>query len=352
MIHRKLIILILTAISVLLVITPLYAATAPDSNNLLTKYKAQNVLTDGDALYIALYDLTYASLPTEPMYELYTGSLIVYDSDGDQTGAPTLSDVPFTDVNPEDGFGYGIWSIYFEVDPYTAASAASGTVKLCNEPNATTGPSGSRHCEDHSSIDSTFDLDESDEKNLFQEAILGLGEFLEESWGEHDDDIDVVDVSTDFRVFTEDGENYIVHAIPGIRSLLPDAFVSGTAKPAFTPDEERDTTYETEKKNFFAGTELDIQDGSGSSLDLIGDVVGLDSNPQLVGTVLVMLVACGIAFFCIQVTNQATMGLFAAILVLQVGAFVGLVSFAITAVLALIGALALGYIFFYKSSTS
>ena len=65
-----------------------------------------------------------------------------------------------------------------------------------------------------------------------------------------------------------------------------------------------------------------------------------------------MLVACGIAFFCIQVTNQATMGLFAAILVLQVGAFVGLVSFAITAVLALIGALALGYIFFYKSSTS
>ena len=67
---------------------------------------------------------------------------------------------------------------------------------------------------------------------------------------------------------------------------------------------------------------------------------------------MVLLAGMAIAFFVIQATQNTSVGIFCVILVLQVGAFLGLVSFAVTAVLALIGALALGYIFFYKSSTS
>lgn len=347
MILRKLYIyLVLIAI---LAISPLtvFSAGTPDVNTLKQEIVVKNAITEGDALYVVHYDIDYTVLPTEPMHQLYSGILISQNTSSGVTALEGQSFPFYEDIQPKDGFGQGIWGIYVSTEPTITSDEE---LKLCNEPNDTTGPPGTRTCSTLGT--SYYDGNVDTDVRNFQAKIAELIEDLEENWDTTSAPIDLITDIAGSKRLTNDGDDYLVHSIPNIRSLIPNIFVSGLLAPNIILDEERDETYETSRANYFQGTELDTSDGSGSALDLIGNVVGLDNNPQLVGTAMVLLAGMAIAFFVIQATQNTSVGIFCVILVLQVGAFLGLVSFAVTAVLALIGALALGYIFFYKSSTS
>jgi len=345
MILRKLYIYI--ALIAILAISPLtiFAAGAPVVNNTKEALVIRGALSTNDALYVVHYDIDYTVLPTEPMEELFIGSLVKLDSTGSSSIVGSSNPI-YQDIQPKDGFGEGLWAIYLGTD---ITLAAGESLKLCNDPVIGTGPSGNRICT--SSI-TPYDGTDDGEVNNFQAKIGEIIEDLEEDWDTTSAPVDLIQDIAGFKRLTNSGDDYLTHSIPNIRAIIPSLFTSGLGIPRIILDEERDTTYETARGNYFQGTELDTADGSGSALDLIGDVVGLDNNPQLVGTAMVLLAGMAIAFFVIQATQNTSVGIFCIILVLQVGAFLGLVSFAVTAVLALIGALALGYIFFYKSSTS
>tara|TARA_B100000949_G_scaffold234745_1_gene254841 strand:+ start:2982 stop:4043 length:1062 start_codon:yes stop_codon:yes gene_type:complete len=353
MIRHKLLTFI--AVIAILAIQPLtvFAAPAPDDNEIKAGVVIRNSIVSGDALYVAHYNINYNVLPTETMGQLFAGAVVSVDSTDSTTSVTTntiYADIQQNDSGPGNGFGEGLWAVYFEVDPYTAAFAGGGLVKLCNEPNPATGPgSASRLC---STSYDVYDGSDQGDLQTFQAVILEFGEDLEEVWDTTSFPIDIIEVILSNKKYTLTGEDYVKHAIPNIRDIIPDIFSSSSDNISVHLDEQQDTAYETARKSFFDGTELDTTDGSGSSLDLIGDIIGLDDNPQLVGTLMVLMAGAALAFAAIRATGKPEMGLFMVILVLQVGAFMGLVPFAITAVLALIGALSLGYIFFYKSSTS
>jgi len=356
MILRKLYIYL--AIVTILAISPLTVFAALTENKIEKSLVITNAITSGDALYVVHYRIVYDPIPAATvaeMSDLYTGTLRIVESDGSTESAPNATGgVIYQDIQPENGFGEGLWGIYFTVDPNTAAVAAGGYTKICNEvvPGGSSLATTSK-CVDRDSA-TEYDGDEADEVDDFQAMLLKFAEDLEDNWDDEagNDPVDLISDIAGFKRLTSAGDDYFSHAIPNVRAIVPKMFTSGLSSAKIILDEDRDTAYETERANYFQGTELDTTDGSGSALDLIGDVVGLDDNPQLVGTAMVLLAGMAIAFFVIQATQNTSVGIFCIILVLQVGAFLGLVSFAVTAVLALIGALALGYIFFYKSSTS
>ena len=253
MILRKLYIYI--ALIAILAISPLtiFAAGAPDVNTINKGLVIRNAIAASDALYVVHYDIDYTILPTEPMSDLFIGSLVKVDSSG--SSVATWSSTPlYADIQPKDGFGEGLWGIYLETDPYTTL-AAGESLQLCNDPVISTGPSGNRICT--SSI-TTYDGSDATDIDNFQAMILELAENLEEDWDTTSAPVDiVVDIAGSKRL-TDSGDDYISHAITNIRLIIPNLFTSGLGVPRIILDEERDTTYETARGNYFQGTELDL----------------------------------------------------------------------------------------------
>ena len=102
--------------------------------------------------------------------------------------------------------------------------------------------------------------------------------------------------------------------------------------------------------NYFSGSDLDQDPASGSALTVLATWAGIPVI--IVSTMIIIGVCAAVAFAAIAATGRSEIGMLSAIVVLGVGTYTGMVSFGLTAILALTGALALGYIFFYKGSTS
>ena len=144
------------------------------------------------------------------------------------------------------------------------------------------------------------------------------------------------------------GENYAVNTIPNLRLILPGIFSSGIVEVAYLEEVHTDAT--TSMDTYFAGTELDTDPTSDSALKNLSEASNIPI--EIIGVVTIMLISSVIAGAVILTTGRSEIGMFSAIMVIQVGAYTGLVPFALAAILAMVGALSLGYIFFYKSSTS
>tara|TARA_B100000749_G_scaffold277905_1_gene267622 strand:- start:441 stop:1472 length:1032 start_codon:yes stop_codon:yes gene_type:complete len=317
----------------------------PDSYQVSKAYIYEDVLVEGDALYLASFDLEYGITPVDsngndvPITDTWQGMLL---DDVPSPGISTIFSLAsfYADVNPTSGYNEGVFGIYEEEQ-----TAVTGTLKIClNKLD-----SSLRRCASSiSSITSDTEL---------KEILITIFEDLEKEWrvldnaaSPEDSLVDLIEPTGDIRkTLTLMGEDYAVNMIANLHTISPDFFASGIVTPTIV-EEAYDTTVTDDFEDFFDGTELDSTPGAPSALNALS--TWLKIPVAVIGMAAVLGVAAAIAFYVITAVGRPEIGLFSGIMVIQVGAYVGLVDFAIAAILAMLGALALGYIFFYKSSTS
>lgn len=364
------ILLPLIVLLIALVPTGAFALHPPSNNNLLIDaYEFDDAITTGDVLYIGRYDVQYstATIPRHPTNEVdsvleilpigdvFSGEIvdIVTDSSGQITSSSSLGSATIKglDQHPNHGYGGGLWALYFETKPVVTPVRNACMVPQPTPPDGI--PAGTQKCvASFTTLISTTDL---------QNRLIEIFQELEVEWNVIEKQqttnecsgtnncIDLIAAATDnVRRFTPTGEAYIVEVIPLIREMVPDMFTTTVTNPT-TLNESYDIDT-ADMNNYFAGTTLDKDPGSGSALVVLSNKTGI---PVIIfGTTIVMLVAMAIAWASIMATGRSEIGMFVAIIVMSFGGFTGLVSFAVVAIMAMVGALALGYVFFYKSSTS
>lgn len=361
----------LIVLLIALVPTGAFALHPPSNSNLLIDmYVFDDAIVTGDSLYIGRYDIQYstATIPKHPSNEVdstpetlpinnvFSGEIVdmTTNSSGQITSQSSLGSATLKglDQHPNHGYGGGLWALYFETKPGMSGDTRYGC--MVPQPTPPDGvPAGSQKCiSSMSNLTSSTDL-QNRLVDIFQELevewnVIEKQQTTNECSGTNNC-IDLITASTDnVRRFTATGEAYIIEVIPMIQEIVPDMFTTNVSKPS--PLKESYNVDTSDMNNYFAGTTLDKDPSSGSALVVLSQKTGI---PVIIfGTAAVMLVAMSIAWACIMATGRSEIGMFAAIVVMSFGGFTGLVSFAVVAIMAMVGALALGYVFFYKSSTS
>ena len=83
-------------------------------------------------------------------------------------------------------------------------------------------------------------------------------------------------------------------------------------------------------------------------MDSLAESVGVD---RMVLSRILLLVLCGvITFYMVKMTDRTEFGLLTVAIVIPMGAVIGLTDMKFAAVLAMVGILGTGYVFFYKSA--
>lgn len=371
MIRRSL--LITSLLLIVLALIPMGAFAklndVPNKFEIIKVVKARSVVEVGDALYIMLYNVEYTSpawsaASFEPIGgtaegtdATFSGSVMDYDGATTYSGVASVVGGIYNGASLQGGYGYGVWSIYADSNSYATFTFPTQEV-ICMFA-AANGPTPLRECKEEgagkwNNVGSATEINNSDLKS----QIVSIFKTLEGEWdtvnqnqnGGTPNTISLIDVAADGSdLLTELGADYANNTIPKLKAALPSLFEAGTTSPNYV-EETFDTTYSDNMTNYFAGTDLDQDPASGSPLVMLG--VWLSMPTVVVSTLIVLMFGGSIAGATILATGRSEIGMFSMIMIIQVAAFIGMISFAVAAILAMVGVLALGYIFFYKSSTS
>lgn len=309
-------------------------------------YIFPNVIIEGDALYLSVFDLKYPTVPTDssgndrPVTGTWEGILF---NDATAPALDTiLSHAPlYADISPTAGYNKGVFGVYEDV----AFTIGAGEVlKFCMNPIDSTG---TRRCT--SSITSIIPSSTSPIDEILHSKLVIIFEALEADWRVQNSEIDLIETLSDItKVLTAEGEDYATNTIEELRTILPAIFSTSSITPNYV-EETFDTTATDGMSTFFEGTELDPSDPNSS----LGAIATYTKIPvSIIGLVIVLSVASAIAAAVISSTGRSEVGMLAGIMCITAGTYVGLIPFALAGIFAMLGALALGYIFFYKSSTS
>jgi len=369
MIRRNIVITSLLIIVLALIPMRAFALSIPpDTFEIKKVVKARSVIEVGDALYIMLYNVEYIAPATpwtsEPIGgtgggsdATFTGSVMDYDGATTYNTVASIAGGIYNGISLQGGYGYGIWSIYASSNSYASFTFPNQEV-LCMLATAT-GPGLIKECKEEGGGNwNNVGSDSEINNSSLEDQIVSIFKTLEGEWDIVNQNqnsaasglINLIDVSADGSdLLNESGADYANNTIPNLKTALPNLFEAGTVSPNYV-EETFDTTYSDNMTNYFAGTDLDQDPASGSPLVMLG--LWLSMPTVVVSTLIVLMVGGSIAGATILATGRSEIGMFSMIMIIQVAAFIGMISFAVAAILAMCGALALGYIFFYKSSTS
>ncbi len=279
----------------------------------------------GDLLIVGEYLILYSvGLPDETIQEAFVGRFL----DG-ATELATTSLYPF--VIPNLGYDRGLIGFYFDTEPVPATGLE---LVIQGNPSLFPTPSGNRAA--NSGI-------EFRSKSTIVTDLRLKGLILESAWRITDITTDIIEGTAQGLRLTPDGEEYFTNTIPLVRSVAGGLFQSNV----FTPSVQEETftnVYADSIRDYWVGTDFD------NAVTGLADYI--DTPKIIFTTAMLMLVATAIAFYVIQATQNSGMGVMSGIVVLCIGAIVGWTTFQFVALLGLIGALAIGYVFFYQKSTS
>jgi len=301
---------------------PLHAdIAAPDTKKIDQVRSYENLLQTGDLLVVTEYTLLYDTTPSESIHEAYLGRLF--------EGSTELESVqPYAVTIPNSGYNTGIYSFY---DATGFSTGSSYKVRLEGNPALFDNPPTIEKALDVSSPRTSAQL----------RADIVL--FIAKIEPATDWNVDLIETTDDGSRFTASGENYFGNAIPKLRDFVPSLF-AGSVDSAIFEEEVFETTYEESLKAYWDGTDFD------KSLQRLADYVTIPKT--VLSSTLLLGIAAAIAFYITRSTQQNVIGVFAAVVVLSVGALVGLTTYKFVATLALLGAISMSYMFFYRGSTS
>jgi len=302
-----------------------YAISAPDTHRIISVKSYQDVNPDnsGDLLILVEYELLYDTTPAESIGEAYLSKLL----DG-TTELDSLQ--PYSSTIPNSGYENGLFSFY-DSDGITVATQLKirfqGNPALFADPPTVTEDISISSPNTRARL--TIDLRALAQK--FEATVNWNIDLLEDTAEEG------------LRLTPTNGEDYFSGAIPDLRTYAPTLFQSIVDVPIVEP-ELFDKGYEENLRNFWDGTSFD------NAMSDLADYLGISKT--FFSVPLVIIAAGGIAFYVRGGTRSPVVGIFSALIALSTGATLGLVPLAFINVLALLGIIALGYIFFYVRSTS
>ena len=315
-----------------------FAIGPPDSSSIgvTHAYIFEDVLVPGDALYLANFNLHYNTTPDDPVTDTWEGIVFEDTLTTDVIFGPQAP--LYADQSPFNGYNEGIFGIYTE-EIFVVGDPDD--LKICLNPVDVVG--GTRLCT--SSITTYEDGD----ITTLNDKLIEMFEDLEKEWRLEDSSIDLIEPLSDItKLLTIEGGDYASNNISSIQTILPSLFPESVLT-ATIMEESYDTSATDTTTDFFDGTELDTGDPN-SSLGAISTYTKIPVS--IIGLAIVMALAAAIAGAIISSTGRSEVGMLAGVMVITGGTYVGLVPFALAGIFAMLGALSLGYIFFYKSSTS
>ena len=305
----------------LLVASPAYAIAAPTSIALTTPIQVyRNLLETGDTLFIAKYNIVYGENPDENISEAYLGRLL------DSTDEPVGAIEPYAYHN--DGYGYGIFSLYFEVEDITWEGTY--TIQLIGNPGLSwTG---------EVPVVTAASLNWNDSNSGLGSYVLTLADELDVAWT-----VNLIDPSpSGLRLTSTYGEPYFTNAIPNLKLYAPGIFSVSSTVPQVVP-EDHELTYMEQLLDRWGGTEYD------EAFDDLAEYFDMPRN-FLTGGFFLILGVVGSGYIMKSTHSARPLPLFI-ILMLMLGALSGLVSPLAPILMAVGFVLFIGFVLFYKQSS-
>lgn len=193
---------------------PAHAAPAnPDNITLHTVRVFQNIFENGDVLFVASYDVDYASEPSEPAEDTF--QLAVYD-----TAGTTL-----IRSRPLNYYQYNVHSVYFTATQATASLTWGSEYKVRVMGNPSFFPMTEDTTMDTMAL-STWRWIEgaaAASQDLLRLHCLDLAATLEDEWV-----VTLIITTPEMQVLNSTGRTTFLDAIPGLDSAVPDLFQVAT----------------------------------------------------------------------------------------------------------------------------
>ena len=307
-----------------------YALGNPDVKNIEKVRRYTNVAVSGDALFIVHYDLEYTVAPTEALSQGWVARVL------DVGGAGQLASIiPGQNLQhptdqgsiPNNGYDHGIYSFYFAVAPIPSGTL---TITLEGSPYLNPTPIGvtTTSIEDRAASDLAGDM-----------RLMAL--HFEAEWSPA---VDMITFVGGTGRLTPSGENYFLSAIPQLASYAPTIFSLGFVQP--DPSAHLDTidaTFQTARDSFWSNTPFR------AFTTEWGSYMGL--SRALFETIIVLILAVVLGGLVYKQTDAQEMGIFTAILWINVAAFMGLGPLALPYTLAFAAVFALAYLIFFRPAS-
>lgn len=301
---------------------PVHALADPTTINIEQVRRYPGVSVTGDALFVVHYQLLYTVAPSESIAQGWVGRLM------DVGGSGQLASVAPSDhaVIPNDGYSHGVYSFYFAVAPVPTGTL---TVTLEGNPGLSPTPAGinTSTIESRAASDLTPDMRE-------------LALHFETVWNQ-----DVITFAGGPGRLTTNGDNYFLAAIPNLVTYAPDLFSLGFIQPDPAAHiDSFDSTFQTGRQAIWAGTPIR------TATDGAAAMTGMSRTAMEI--VLILIVAGVLAWLVYRKTDQQEIGIFVALLWINVAAVLGFGVFALPYTLAFTAVLVFAYLMFFKQSAA
>jgi len=288
-------IFILLLAALLLSATPVCADTPdPDDVPTLVKVNAyQNVRQTGDWLVVIYANIPYGTLPDTPVTQTFIWSLI--DTDNVTEFGSTVG----CDYN-DDGYGYNVYSMYWDSANVTAQGMVWGTVyplRLAGNPAVFDTPPIYNY-----SLDAGDYSSETVRANVqleLADRVLVIAADLENKWGVAPG-YELVTQNETATVLSIYGEAFFRCAIYGLQSMAPTVF-SVIIRVLDIEDREWDEEYAENVTGQYAGTWVETSRAAGAAL--------FGTSYDLASLILLFGLCAGLLIANLQVTGDHWNGL-------------------------------------------
>lgn len=312
--HRLLILLGLLVI-LLLPTTPCYADTPdPDSTPTVVQFNVyRNMRETGDWLVLIYANIPYGTVPDQPVTETFIWQM--FDTDNVTELGSTVGYAYNVGTYQDDGFGYNVYSMYWDSANVTALGMAWNTnypIRLSGNPAVFDTPPIYNYAIGLSAY--STETVQADVQTELAGRVLFLANDLNVKWGLSVTYSLLVEEETGAKLSTY-GQAFFRGAIYGLQSLAPGAF---PAEIRLVDVEARDwdTEYSENVTGQWGGTWIDTAQAAGKAL--------FGTDYDLLSVIMLLVMGTGLLVGNIMLTGDHWNGLVDVAVLMLIGARLGM----------------------------
>ena len=313
-IHRLLILLGLLVV-LLLPATPVYADTPdPDSTPTVVRFNVyQNMRQTGDWLVLIYANIPYGGIPDQPVTETFIWSML--DTDNVTELGSTVGYAYNVGTHQDDGFGYNVYSMYWDADNVTDLDLdwlTTYTIRLTGNPAVFDTPPVYNYTINIAAYSS--ETVRADVQAELADRVLFLANDLNVKWG----------LSADYSLLIEEeagpvlsiyGQAFFRGAIYGLQSLAPGAFPV-EIRLVDVAARDWDPEYSENVTGQWGGTWVDTSQAAGKAL--------FGTDYDLLSIIMLLAMGTGLLIGNIMLTGDHWNGLVDVAVISIMGARLGM----------------------------
>jgi len=311
----RLIIPLLVLIGLLVNSTPAYANTPdPDSTPTVVQIDVyQNMREPGDWLVLIYATIPYGDIPDQPVTETFIWRM--FDTDSVTELGSTVGYAYNVGTHQDDGFGYNVYSMYWDSANVTALGMTWNTsypVRLSGNPAVFETPPVYNYTIGIS--DYSTETVQADVQLELAARVLSLANDLNVKWGLSATYSLLIEEETGAKLSTY-GQAFFRGAIYGIQALAPGVFPA-EIRLVDVAAREWDTEYSENVTGQWGGTWIDTAQAAGKAL--------FGTDYDLLSVIMLLAMGTGLLIGNIMLTGDHWNGLVDVAVVMVMGARLGM----------------------------